>query len=99
MFLNVRRLLFSLIILPGVFLSLNSSLGKSFDDEIRIDIPAGGRVHVENRFGDVTAEVWDQPFVSVAAVVTNLGPAVLTRSPILIDNKGKFLSISAFKIP
>jgi VWFA-related protein len=96
---KVRRLCVCLIILPGLFLSFNSSLGNSLDDDIRIDVPADGRVHVENRFGDVVAEVWDKTYVSVSASVTSPAPSSLTRSPIVIDNKGKYLAISTLKVP
>ena len=98
MFSKVRGLCSSLIILLSIFLYSDSSLGSNFDD-IRIDVPADGRVHVENRFGDVNAEVWDKPFVSVSAVVTGPTSSVLKRSPILIDNRGSYLSISAVRVP
>jgi Ca-activated chloride channel homolog len=98
MFLKVRGLCSSLIILLSIFLYSDSSLGSNFDD-IRIDVPADGRVHVENRFGDVNAEVWDKQFVSVSAVVTGPTSSVLKRSPILIDNRGTYLSISAVRVP
>jgi VWFA-related protein len=97
MFLNVRRVFFNLVILLGLFLSFNSRVGYAQDDDIRIDVPADGRVHVENRFGDVDAEVWDKPYVSVAASVS--AGANLTRSPIVIDNKGNVLSVSTLRIP
>src|SRR6478735_4664980 len=90
---KVRGLCSGLIILLSIFLYSDSSLGTNFDD-IRIDVPADGRVHVENRFGDVNAEVWDKPFVSVSAVVTGPTSSVLKRSPILIDNRGSYLSMS-----
>jgi len=99
MFSKVRRLCLCLITLPGLLLSFNSSLGNTPDGDIRIDVPADGRVHVENRFGDVVAEVWDNPFISVAAVVSNSSSSGLSRSPIVIDNKGKYLSISTMRIP
>lgn len=99
MFSKVRGLLLSLIILPGLFLSSSVSLGNIAIDEIRIEVPPDGRVRVENRFGEVTIEVWDQNFVAVSAIVTNTGSSQLTRSPILIDNKGNYLAVSAMKIP
>jgi VWFA-related protein len=98
MFSNMRRLCISLIILPGLFLSSTSSSVTKADD-IRIDVPADGRVHVENRFGDVAVEIWDKPYVSVSAVVTSPSLSSLTRSPIVIDNRGSFLSISTQRIP
>jgi len=70
MFSKVRGLCSSLIILLSIFLYSDSILAINFDD-IRIDVPPDGRVHVENRFGDVSAEVWDKPFVSVSAVVAH----------------------------
>ncbi len=99
MFSKLRRLCVCLIILPGLFLSFNSTLGNSIDDDIRIDVPPDGRVRVENRFGDVTAEVWDKTYVSVSASITSPSPSSLTRSPIVIDNKGNYLAISTLKIP
>ena len=99
MFSKVHRLLIGLIILPGLFLSSNQSLGNYYEDGIRIDVPPDGRVRVENRFGDVTAEVWGQQYVLVSAVVSGASSAGQTRSPIVIDNRGKFLSISASRIP
>lgn len=99
MFLKFRRLWLGLIILPGLFLSSSVSLGNHFDDEIRIDVPTDGRVRVENRFGDVSAEVWDKTYVSVSVAVTSPKPASLTRSPIVIDNRANFLSISTLRMP
>lgn len=99
MYSKVRRLWISLIFLPTLLLLSNSSFGKPPDDDVRIDLPADGRVHVENRFGDVAAEVWDKAYVSVAASVTNTTSSSLTRSPIVIDNRGKFLSISTLRVP
>lgn len=96
---KVHRLLIGLIILPGLFLSSNQSLGKYYEDGIRIDVPPDGRVRVENRFGDVTAEVWGQQYVLVSAVVSGASSTGQTRSPIVIDNRGKFLSISASRMP
>ena len=88
---KVRWLSLSLIVLFSFLLFSGSGSCTHLDDDIRLDVPPDGRVHVENRFGDVSSEVWDKQYVSVSAVVTG---GSLTRSPILIDNKGKYLSIS-----
>jgi hypothetical protein len=74
---------------------INSS---TFDGDIRIDLPADGSVRVENQFGAVLAEVWDEKYVSVSASVEGSAPR-FTRSPIVIDNRGKLLSISVFRTP
>lgn len=97
MFSKVHRLLIGLIILPGLFLSSKQSLG--YEDGIPIDVPPDARVRVENRFGDVSAEVWSKKYVLVSAVVSGGTSAGQNRSPIVIDNRGKFLSISASRIP
>ena len=93
---KVRWLSLSLIVLLSFLLLSDSGFSNHLDDDIRFDVPPDGRVHVENRFGDVIAEVWDKQYVSVSAVVTG---GSLTRSPILIDNKGNYLSISTLRLP
>jgi Ca-activated chloride channel homolog len=98
MFSKIRRSLSGLILLSGLLITPTLSHGKPFDEGIRIDVPADGRVHVENKFGDVNAEVWSKPYVTVAASLDEAG-ARLRRSPILIDNRGKYLAISVFRAP
>jgi VWFA-related protein len=98
MFLQTRSLFICLILLSGFLSTPTLSHGKSFDEGIRIDVPADGRVHVENKFGDVNAEVWSNPYVSVAVSFADAGTAS-KRSPILIDNRGKYLAISVFRVP
>ena len=99
MFWNARRHYSSLIILALLLLSSVSLFATPFDDDLRIDLPADGHIHVENRFGDVIAEAWDKPYVSISAAVTSPSPASLTRSPIVIDNRGSSLSVSTQRIP
>ena len=96
---KTRRLLFVLILLSGFLIFPTQSHGKPNDEGIRIDVPADGRVHIENKFGNVTAEVWDQAYVSVAALIPADGSTRPRRSPILIDNRGKYLGISVFRAP
>jgi hypothetical protein len=90
MYSKVRRLLFGLVLLSGFLALPPDSYGKPNDEGIRIDVPAGGQVYIENKFGNVTAEVWDQSYVSVSASLPAEGTR-LRRSPILIDNRGKYL--------
>ena len=97
MYASFRRLLFGLILLSGLLISPIDTRCSSADEGIRIDVPADARVHVENKFGNVDAEVWDQAYVSVSASLAEAAAAL--RSPILIDNRGKYLSISVFRAP
>jgi Ca-activated chloride channel family protein len=100
MFSKVRPVIYSLIVLFGLSFSpaeYNSLIApRAADDDIRIDVAKGGQVRVQNQFGDVRAEVWQNNFVSVSADIVG---ARLSRSPIVIDNKGSVLSISVFRTP
>lgn len=67
------------------------------DDEIRIDVPADGQITVRNDFGSVSVEIWDNSYVAVSATFD--GSARFSRSPIVIDNRGKLLAISVVRRP
>ena len=92
MFLKVQKVLVGLI-----FLAAFSPTTAHADDEIRIDLPAGGQLKVRNDFGNVSAEVWNHNFVAVSAVID--GPTKLTRSPIVIENRGSGITISVVRRP
>ncbi|HYV09613.1 MAG TPA: VWA domain-containing protein [Pyrinomonadaceae bacterium] len=94
MFLKVQKALLGLI-----FLAAFSPTTAYADDEIRIDLPAGGQLKVRNDFGDVTAEVWSNSHVAVSAVIGGDGSTRLTRSPIIIDNRGLLITISVVRRP
>ena len=65
--------------------------GASFD-EIRIELPPGSQLKVRNDYGNLTVEQWGQNYAAVS--YTTEGSATLTRSPILINNQGKLVTIS-----
>src|ERR671919_351599 len=94
MFSKVQKVLSGLI-----FLAVFSPATAHADDEIRIDLPAGGQLKVRNDFGDVSAEVWNQKFVAVSAIIGGDGSTRLTRSPIIIDTRGSLISISVVRRP
>ena len=94
MFLKVQRALLGLLVLAAF-----SPATAYADDEIRIDLPAGGQLKVRNDFGDVTAEFWSDNHVAVSAVIGGDGSTRLTRSPILIDNRGSVITISVVRRP
>ena len=94
MFLKVQKALLGLL-----FLAAFSPTTAYADDEIRIDLPAGGQLKVRNDFGDVTAEVWSNNHVAVSAVIGGDGSTRLSRSPIIIDNRGSLITISVVRRP
>lgn len=94
MFLKVQKALLGLIVL----LAFSPGIARA-DDEIRIDLPAGGELKVRNDFGNVNAEVWHNNYVAVSAAIGGDGSTHLSRSPILIDNRGKLITISVVRRP
>jgi len=94
MFLKVQRVLLGLL-----FLAAFSPTTAYADDEIRIDLPAGGQLKVRNDFGNVSAEVWNNSYVAVSATIGGDGSQRLSRSPIIIDNRGSLLTISVVRRP
>ena len=94
MFLRVHKAILGLLILAAF-----SPTTAYADDEIRIDLPAGGQLKVRNDFGDVTAEVWSNNHVAVSAVIGGDGSTRLTRSPIIIENRGSIITIFVVRRP
>ena len=93
-FLKVQKVILGLVVLAAF-----SPATAYADDEIRIDLPAGGQLKVRNDFGDVTAEVWSNNHVTVSAAIGGDGSTRLTRSPIIIDNRGLVITISVVRRP
>lgn len=64
---------------------------------IRIEFVSGSHLRIENQFGDVDAEVWNESYVTVSATVEGSKP--LARSPVVIENRKQLLSISIVRQP
>ncbi|HEX6718602.1 MAG TPA: VWA domain-containing protein [Pyrinomonadaceae bacterium] len=94
MFSKVQKAFLGLIVLIAF-----SPTTAHADDEIRIDLPAGGQLKVRNDFGNVNAEVWSNSYVAVSAIIGGDGSTRLSRSPIIIDNRGSLLTISVVRRP
>lgn len=92
MFLKVQKVLCGL-----VFLVAFSPPTVHSDDEIRIEVRSGAELKVRNDYGNVTAEVWSNSYVAVSATVE--GSVRLSRSPIIIDNRGSLVTISVVRRP
>src|ERR1041384_3215619 len=94
MFLKVHKAFLGLLFLAAFFPTTAYA-----DDEIRIDLPAGGQLKVRNDFGNINAEVWGNSYVAVSANIGGDGSRSLSRSPIIIDNRGSLLTISVVRRP
>ena len=64
MFSKVQKALLGLL-----FLAAFSPTTVYADDEIRIDLPAGGQLKVRNDLGNINAEVWNNSYVAVSLSV------------------------------
>jgi VWFA-related protein len=82
------------ILIAALLFPITAS-GADFDDETRIELPAGSQLKVRNDFGTVSVELWDENYATVSATIE--GSATLTRSPIVIDNRGKLVTISVVR--
>ncbi|HET7113816.1 MAG TPA: VWA domain-containing protein [Pyrinomonadaceae bacterium] len=86
----VRFLILAALLFP-------TTVSGAIFDEIRIDVAARAQLKVRNDFGNVSVELWDQNYVTVSAAID--GSVTLTRSPILIDNRGAVVTISVVRRP
>jgi VWFA-related protein len=89
-----------LVFLPVLFSPGGVVAGASSsttNEGIRIDLPASDQLRVENRFGNITVEVWKERDVSVAAIIE--GSTSSNRSPVVIERRNDFLSISVVRAP
>lgn len=86
--------LFSLLMAFSCF--AQNPRSKSYEG-LQIEVPVAGHVRIENRFGDVAAEVWQEKYVSVSATIG--GTVGFTRSPVVIDNRNQQLAISIVRRP
>ena len=89
--------MWALILLAALFFPSTALAVNSQQDEIRIDVPANGQIKVQNDFGNVSVEVWDNTYAAVSASIE--GSAKFKRSPIVIDNRGTLLVISIVRRP
>jgi VWFA-related protein len=85
------------LILLAALLFPGTALGVNSQDEIRIDVPANGQIKVQNDFGNVSVELWDNSYAAVSASIE--GSAKFSRSPIVIENRGGQLLISIVRRP
>ena len=91
--LSLIVVLVTSVLTPGVSLLRAESI-----QDIRIDVQPAARVRIDNPFGAITASVWKEKYVSVAASIEG-GAAAFRRSPIVIDTRQQLLLISVVRTP
>jgi hypothetical protein len=63
---------------------------------VQIEFPAGGQLQIENLFGDVVAESWNQRYVYVS---TSQGAVVSKLSSVVIENRNQGFVIRVVRRP
>ena len=96
MLLPTAKRVFAGLFLLLTFVTISSqTLPTRPDEGIQIDAPAGGRVRIENQFGEAQVDVWSEKYISVSALTD---PAIaLVRSPVVILNRLQVLGITVVR--
>ncbi|HLL75503.1 MAG TPA: VWA domain-containing protein [Pyrinomonadaceae bacterium] len=68
------------------------------DGLMRVELPAGREVRVENRLGGVSVELWGEPHVGIAADVEGAADAG-GKSPVRLDRAANSLSVVVADAP
>lgn len=61
------------------------------EDGVRIDLPANGRLRIENRRGGVSVEVWNEKYVAITAATSDVRSAA---APVRIERTDGQLAVS-----
>ena len=87
-----------LLIALVFLLKCDCSLIAAQQEGVKIDLPKDGQIKIENRFGAVSAEVWNESYVLVSAIVEATQKALVT-SPIVIQGRDREFSITVVRRP
>jgi VWFA-related protein len=71
---------------------------QAAQEGIRIDVPTAPHLRIENQFGNVTADIWQEKYVAVSAIQEG-SEVPFIRSPIVVDNRTKLLMVSVVRRP
>src|SRR5438067_9690107 len=90
--LACELLLIAAFVIFSSFVSSHTlaSFTSAQNQTLRFELPANGNLRVENLRGAVIVEVWNEPYVSIAAV-GDTGESV--KSPAVIESSNSLLSI------
>jgi VWFA-related protein len=94
---SFRRILVGVVLLlslPGYFLVAQTPSDNVYQG-IQIDAPVDGQIRIENQFGEVKVDVWKEKYVAVSVIVDPA--ASFARSPVVIENRNRLLSISIIR--
>ncbi len=87
--------LFIIVLLPYVVDAVSSQRDEY---GLRLDMPASGQIRIENQYGEIAVEVWQEKYLSLAAKIAG-GGSPTGRSPVSIDNRKQLLVVSIVRTP
>jgi VWFA-related protein len=95
--LSLKRVLAALFLPTLLTLSCfaQTPTGDTYEG-VQIEFPAGGQLRIENAFGSVAAESWNQKYVRVT---TTEGSVASKRSPVVIENRNQGFVIRVVRRP
>lgn len=99
MYLRLKILLILVAVLFSSLVVFPSGIAaqQEVGGGLRFEFPEGGHLRIENQFGQVSAEVWQENNVAISA--TTEGNAELARSPVVIDNRKQLVTVSIVRRP
>ena len=92
----LARLCGAVLIMAATCAGLRAQTAVDPNAGLRIEVPANPSIRIENQFGEITTEVWNENFVSVSSEFEGTS---LRRSPVVIENKPNQLAISILRRP
>lgn len=96
MHLLLLKRVFGALLLPVLFVCFTSRAFGSNADGIQIEFPENGQLRIENSFGSVAAESWQQKYILVS---TSQGAVVSRRTSVVIENKNQVFVIRVVRRP
>ena len=93
--LSLARLCGAVLIVAATCAPFNAQTAVDPNVGLRIEVPASPSIRIENQFGEITTEVWNEHYVSVSSEIE--AGTSLRRSPVVIENRPKQLVISILR--
>jgi len=84
------------LLLPALFVCFTPLAFGSNAEGIQIEFPENGQLRIENSFGSVAAESWQQKYILVS---TSEGAVVSRRTSVVIENKNQVFLIRVVRRP
>lgn len=92
---TIVRVCGAVLVIAAVCASFMAQVSGVPDTGLRIEVPESPSIRIENQYGEVRTEVWNERYVSVSSQIDS--DTVLKRSPVVIENKPKQLIISILR--